>query len=176
MKPYIKYCKSGIIKAIVNTSERWVNYYITWDNYPIAQFPGLWDWLAAEVKAQRLSIASVALEEVGHKAPGCATWLKNHDIRRLPMSNDVLQAAMSIKQQVGIRNDKYHPKGVDENDILIIAAAQHYSATLITNEKRQLGKQNEPTKRKIPAVCDLPGVSVAHKNFLDYIRKSEQVF
>ena len=37
MKPYIKYCKSGIIKAIVNTTERWVNYYTTWDDYPIVE-------------------------------------------------------------------------------------------------------------------------------------------
>lgn len=147
-----------------------------WDNYPLTQFPGLWDWLAAEMQAQRLSIATVALEEVGHKSPDCAAWLKRQNVLRLPMSNDVLQAAMDIKHEVGIRNDQYHPKGVDENDILIIAAARYHGATLVTDEKRQFGKQNEPTKRKIPAVCDLPGVAVAHKNFLDYIRQSQQVF
>ena len=37
MKPYIKYCKSGVIKAIINTTERWVDYYITWDDYPIVE-------------------------------------------------------------------------------------------------------------------------------------------
>lgn len=146
------------------------------DNYPLDQFPGLWDWLAIEIQAQRLSMATVALDEVGHKSPECATWLKGQNIRRLPMSNDVLLAAMDIKQQVGIRNDQYHPKGVDENDILIIAAAQYHGASLITDEKRQFGKQVEPTKLKIPAVCDLPGVAVTHKNFLDYIRQSKQVF
>lgn len=147
-----------------------------WDNYPPTQFPGLWAWLATEIQAQRLSIAMVALEEVGHKSPDCATWLKSQNIRRLPMGNDVLQAAMDIKQQVGIQNDQYHPRGVDENDILIIAAAHYHGATLITDEKRQFGKQNEPTKRKIPAVCDLPRVQVAHLNFLDYLRQSQQVF
>jgi predicted nucleic acid-binding protein len=147
-----------------------------WDNYPLTQFPGLWDWLAAEIQAQRLSIAVVALDEVGHKSPDCATWLKSQNIRRLAMSNDVIQAAMDIKQHVGIQNDQYHPKGVDENDILIIAAAQYHGATLVTNEARQSSSLKEPTRRKIPAVCDLPGVAVAHKNFLDYLRASEQVF
>ncbi len=147
-----------------------------WDNYPPGQFPGLWDWLAGEMKAQRLSMASVALEEAGHKYPECAAWLKSQNIRRLDMSNDVIQAAMQIKQQLGIKNDQYHPKGVDENDIFIIAAAQYHGATLITDEKRQFGKQVEPTKLKIPAVCDLPGVAVTHTNFLDYIRQSRQVF
>ncbi len=147
-----------------------------WDNYPLTQFPGLWDWLAAEIQAQRLSIALVALDEVGHKSPDCLTWLKSQNIRRLAMSNDVIQAAMDIKQHVGIQNDQYHPKGVDENDILIIASAQYHGATLVTNEARQSSSLKEPTRRKIPAVCDLPGVAVAHKNFLDYLRASEQVF
>jgi predicted nucleic acid-binding protein len=147
-----------------------------WDNYPLAQFPGLWDWLAGEIQAKRLSIATIALDEVGHKSPDCATWLRGQNIHRLPMSNDVLKAAMDIKEQVGIRNDQYHPKGVDENDILIIAAALYHGASLITDEKRQFGKQVEPTKLRIPAVCDLPGVAVTHKNFLDYIRQSRQVF
>lgn len=147
-----------------------------WDNYPSTQFPGLWNWLAGEIQAQRLSIPTVALEEVGHKSPVCATWLKSQNIRRLHMGNDVLQAAMEIKKQVGVRNDQYHPKGVDENDILIIAAAQYHGAILLTEEKRQFGKQTEPTKRKIPAVCDLPSVQVAHFNFLDYLRQSQQVF
>jgi len=147
-----------------------------WDNYPLTQFPGLWDWLAGEIQDQRLSIPTVALEEVDHKSPDCATWLKNQDIPRLPMSNAVVQAAKQIKDAVGIQNDKYHPKGVDENDILIIASAQYHGATLVTNEARQSSSPKEPTRRKIPAVCDLPGVAVAHKNFLDYLRASEQVF
>ena len=147
-----------------------------WDNYPLTQFPGLWDWLAGEIQDQRLSIPTVALEEVGHKSPDCATWLKNQNIRRLPMGNAVLQAAKQIKDEVGIQNDKYHPKGVDENDILIIAAAQYNGATLVTNEARQSSSLKEPTRRKIPAVCDLPGVAVANKNFLDYIQQSQQVF
>ena len=37
MKPYIKYCKSGVIEAIINTKDRWVNYYTTWDDYPIVE-------------------------------------------------------------------------------------------------------------------------------------------
>ena len=147
-----------------------------WDNYPLTQFPGLWNWLSAEIQSQRLSIAVVALEEVSHKSPDCATWLKAHNIRRLPMSNAVLQAAKQIKDDVGIQNDQYHPKGVDENDILIIAAAQYHGATLITNEARQSSSPKEPTRRKIPAVCDLPSVAVAHQNFLDFFRASGQIF
>lgn len=147
-----------------------------WDNYPLAQFPGLWSWLASELKSHELAIPVVALEEVGHKVPECAQWLKNADVLKLPMSEAVVMAAMLIKQAVGVVNDQYHPKGVDENDLFIIAAAKVHGAELITNEARQFGAQVETRKYKIPAVCDLSAVGVSSLNFLEYIQKSQKVF
>lgn len=35
-----------------------------WDNYPIDQFPGLWDWLCEEIETGNLSVSKVAYEEV----------------------------------------------------------------------------------------------------------------
>lgn len=64
-----------------------------WDNYPQSQFPGLWIWLAGQVKEHELVIPSVAFDEVGHKAPECAQWLKGMGVLRLPMTNKVVQAA-----------------------------------------------------------------------------------
>ena len=147
-----------------------------WDNYPLVQFPGLWQWLSGEMKTHELAISVVALEEVGHTASECANWLKAAGVLRLPMNANVVMKAMSIKQAIGITNDQYHPKGVDENDIFIIAAAKVYQAELITNEARQFGTQAEARKYKIPAVCDMAVVDVVHMNFLDYIQKSQQVF
>ncbi len=147
-----------------------------WDNYPPAQFPGLWVWLANELKTHELSIPMVALEEVAHMAPECATWLMNAEALRLPMSEAVVMTAMAIKNAIGVVNDQYHPKGVDENDLFIIAAAKVHGAELITNEARQFGAQAEARKYKIPAVCDMPAVGVTTLNFLEYIQKSQQVF
>jgi predicted nucleic acid-binding protein len=147
-----------------------------WDNYPLAQFPGLWQWLAAEVKSQELTIPIVAFDEVTHKAPECAKWLKVASVFRLPMTGEVVKVAMSIKQTIGVVNDQFHPKGVDENDLFIIAAAKVANAELITNEARQFGAQAETRKYKIPAVCDLPSVGVVSMSFLDFIQKSQKVF
>lgn len=147
-----------------------------WDNYPPAQFPGLWGWLANELKTHELAIPVVALEEVGHKLPECAQWLKNAEVLRLPISEAVLMTAMVIKDAIGVVNDKYHPNGVDENDLFIIAAAKVHGAELITNEARQFGAQKMPSKRRIPAVCDMADVKVPNLNFLEYIQKSQQVF
>ena len=147
-----------------------------WDNYPLDQFPGLWRWLGSEVRTHELAIAMVALEEVGHKAPECARWLKSAGVLRLPMSEAVVKAAVAIKQDIGVVNDRYHAKGVDENDIFIIASAKVHGAELITTEARQFGAQLETRKYKIPAVCDMPIVDVANMNFLEYLQKSKQVF
>lgn len=147
-----------------------------WDNYPLAQFPGLWDWMSKEGKLQALCIPAVAWEEVKHKTPECAQWLKASGISKLPTSQAVVMAAMGIKQAIGVVNDHYHPKGVDENDLFIIATAKVHGAVLITNEARQFGAQAEARKYKIPAVCDMTEVGVQSLNFLEYIQKSQQIF
>jgi predicted nucleic acid-binding protein len=147
-----------------------------WDNYPEPQFPPLWNWIATQIKNQQLTISSVALEEVAHKTPDCAAWLKNHQITRLPITNAILQDALRIKHLVGIKNDQFHPKGVGENDIFIIATARAHGAELITDEERQVITPKEPTKRKIPAVCSLPTIEVVSLNFIEYIKRSKAVF
>ena len=148
-----------------------------WDNYPIEQFPGLWEWLAIQIENPNLVIPSIAFEEVSHKAPECCAWLRDNDISRLEVTNAILQDAMRIKTLIGVVDDKYHSKGVDENDLLIIATTRAQQFELISEEARQPTlPQNEPTKRKIPSVCAMGGVGVSCINFIEYIKQSQAVF
>lgn len=147
-----------------------------WDNYPARQFPGLWEWLSEQMQQQRLVMASVALEEVRHKTPDCVQWLQDNGLSQLPIDNAILQAAIQIKALLGIINDRYHAKGVDENDLLIIATAKVHQAELVTDEGRQTTMIEVPAKRKIPAVCAMPQVSVSCLNFIEYIKSSNTVF
>src|SRR5713226_1829351 len=94
-----------------------------WDNYPERQFPGLWEWIAVQIEERNLVMPSVAFDEVAHKTPECGQWLKEHDIELLEISNVILQDAMRTKNLLGVGDDNYHPKGVGENDLLIIATA-----------------------------------------------------
>ena len=48
-----------------------------WDNYPVGQFPGLWEWIAGQIETKELMMSSVAFDEVNHKAPDCGEWLKD---------------------------------------------------------------------------------------------------
>ncbi|MEY3121275.1 MAG: hypothetical protein RI993_100 [Pseudomonadota bacterium] len=147
-----------------------------WDNYPVRQFPGLWEWMVAEIEKKRLVMPGVAFEEVENKTPDCGEWLIDNNLKQLAISSSILQDAVKIKGLLGIVGDNYHPKGVGENDILIIAATRAHRAELVSEEARQPMQPQELSKRKIPAVCNMATVSVPCINFLEYIRRSEEIF
>lgn len=147
-----------------------------WDNYPVGQFPGLWEWMAGQVAAKELVMSNVAFDEVNHKTPECGEWLNENDLERLEINNAILQDAKRIKGLLGIVDDNYHSKGVGENDILIIATARQHGAELVSDEERQTNLPQVSSKRKIPAVCAMPTVSVSCTNFIDFIRASGAVF
>lgn len=115
-------------------------------------------------------------EEVAKKAPDCADWLRENDLQQLEISNAILQGAMQIKELLGIVDDNYHAKGVGENDILIIVTARAHGAELVSDEARQATLPNIPSKRKIPAVCAMNEVAVPCINFIEYIKRSGEIF
>lgn len=147
-----------------------------WDNYPIGQFPGLWEWMASQIEAKQVMMPRVAFDEVGHKSPDCSEWLKENNIEILPVSNAILLGTMQIKNSLGIVDDNYHAKGVDENDLLIIATASENHVELVSDEAKQPGVPQNLSKRKIPAVCAMASVNVSCINFIEYIKASGAVF
>lgn len=147
-----------------------------WDNYPILQFPPLWEWIAEQIDEKKLVMPSVAFDEVENKMPECGKWLEECNIVQLEISNEIVHEAMRIKKLLGIVNDNYHTKGVGENDLLIIATAWVHKTELISDEKRQITPPKESTKRKIPAVCSMKDVAVPCINFIEFIKRSGMIF
>ena len=146
-----------------------------WDNYPEKQFPGLWEWIEVRIQAKDICMSIVAFDEVKLKAPDCANWLTQRGVEQHDITNDIVQDANRIKSLLGIVGDNYHPKGVDENDLLIIATARANGVQLISEEHQPL-EPNEPRKRKIPAVCRMNGVAHPCTNFIEYIKAVGAVF
>jgi hypothetical protein len=147
-----------------------------WDNYPPNQFPALWNWFAEQVTSGDFTTPQVAFDEVKVGSPDCTTWLADAGITRHPVTQDVIQEAMRIKSLLGITNDDFHPNGVGENDVLIIATAKLNSAELISNEALQNTAPTNPKKRRIPSVCALSSVGVPCRSFLKLLRASGTVF
>jgi len=119
-----------------------------WDNYPINQFPGLWEWIAGQIEEGELTISEVAFDEVNAKEPECADWLKECEIEKIRI----------------------------ENDILIIATASVLGVGLISDERQQPQVLQNLSKSKIPKVCQMEGVGVHCSSFIDLIKRSEAVF
>ena len=147
-----------------------------WDNYPIANFPPFWDWIGAEIANGNYAICEVALDEVGHNSPECSKWLKEHGIRKILLNEEILLQAAEIKGILGIAAENYHADGVDENDLLIAAAAAIEADTLLTEESRQPNLPLNRSRFKIPAVCELDEVSIASTNVRELIISSGMIF
>jgi hypothetical protein len=147
-----------------------------WDNYPVEMFPKLWHWLAGEIAAVKVGIPEVAFDEVGHMSPDCHEWLKSAHIQVIDITEATLQAATAIKDMLGIQADAFHPNGVDENDLLVIACAKVNGYQLVSDEKEQPAVPENKKKYKIPTVCKQRDVAVTCGNFLSYLKASGAVF
>lgn len=146
-----------------------------WDNYPIGQFPGLWEWIKQRVEGGLICMSDVAFEEVGHKTPECAEWLRNNHLQHIAVTEAILLEAFRIKGLLGIEEDRYG-SGVDENDLIIIATARLHGIELVTNEAFQAALPVQKRKYKIPAVCNMDTVKVPEIDFIGYLKRSEAVF
>jgi hypothetical protein len=147
-----------------------------WDNYPQQQFPPFWDWIESQITSQNLAMPRKAFDEVKGRCPDCWDWLKARSLLVIPVSPEILAEAVRIKSVLGISNDQYHPKGVSENDIFIIATARVTGMALVSNEALQPVSQRIPSKCKIPAVCNMPAIGVRCVSLIKYIRESGGVF
>lgn len=117
----------------------------------------------------------VAYDEVGHKSPDCQTWLQQRGLVAVAITNEIVQEANRVNNLLGIVNDNYHPDGIDENDLLIIAMAQVQGLELVSQEHQPTPPAN-PLRRKIPTVCRMPTVEVHCMNFIDHLKQSGTVF
>lgn len=145
-----------------------------WDNYPIEQFPKLWEWLGEQCASGEITMSVVALDEVVHVSPECCKWLNDFDIRKLSVTNSIVQMALELKVSLGIENQV--GLGVGENDLFIVATAAINHCGLISNEAVQLKLPLLKSKYKMPAVCAMSNVNVSCVSFLDYLKASNIVF
>ncbi len=149
---------------------------LAWYEYSKDLFPPLWTWIGEQFSCGEFAVSEVAYSEVKAKSPECTDFLDSFGIQTLPVTADVVAAALQVKNMLGIQNDEYHSKGVGENDLLIVATAIVEGASLVSEEGRQQILPDVMSKCKIPAVCALNGVNVECIRFIELLRLSKKSF
>ena len=74
---------------------------------------------------------------------------------------------MKLEKEYQIRKDS--KRGVDENDLKLIAYAMLYEKTVVTEEGKQHNKPEKKYNSKIPLVCKEQGVECI--NFVEMLRR-----
>ena len=73
-----------------------------WDNYPLAQFPRLWDWLGSQIGAGLVTLSETADKEVCSKLANCGQWLKDQGLAVVVNTPATLLEASQIKTLLNI--------------------------------------------------------------------------
>ena len=97
-------------------------------------------------------------------------------LKTIIVDDAVMKVALQVHRLLGVDSRGFHPKGVDENDILCIAAASVNGFTVVSDEAPQANLPQDIRKCKIPAACDILPAKVACTNLNRYIRSSKIVF
>ena len=113
-------------------------------------------------------------EIVKGEATDVHSWLSGKSLPTVAMSVKIHDAAQFIKDGLGIEDDDYSPKGVNENDVFIIATAKVYGCAIVTEEGEQQQLPSIGENYKMPAVCHKNNIQVG--NFLAILTKSGKVF
>ena len=149
----------------------------------------MWEWLAKEIDADSIQTIKPVFEEIKHIDADCSDWLggkayqlrqtmiRCQGIQKPEISNALIKTVNILKREIGIAGDiEGNAKGVDDNDMYLIASAFIHKKTVISNEAQQNDKPREKRNYKIPLVCQHinPGVKVL--SFLEFIKLRKQIF
>ncbi|PID49947.1 MAG: DNA-binding protein [Proteobacteria bacterium] len=129
-----------------------------WDNYPInyEPFPALWDSMQNLIEQDLIVFSEANFKEISYNSRDCYDWLKEVNPTIIRPSNDIARTLLSIKNnELGITEDNYHAKGVDEGDLFAIATAKSLGFVLVNNEAKQANDPQDKSKVCIGALTAL---------------------
>ena len=141
----MKKAKSDTKVYVFDTSailECWVR------SYPPDVFPGLYDFLSAEIEEGKLVAPDEVLYEIGKKDDDVLAWGKKNRTMFLPLDEEIQMAAVDILEDFPRLVEAGGKRSVA--DPFVIALAKVKDGIVVTMEK------NIATERRIriPRVCD----------------------
>ena len=133
------------------------------EHYPKDVFPSLWSQLAEH--QTNIALIKPIYDQVDPISPAdnnkttnekrikypLRTWMINNQFAETPIDESIERKSLELEKEYQIKNKS---KGVDENDLKLIAYAKLNDKTVVTEEGRQQQEPNEKYNYKIPLVCD----------------------
>ncbi len=119
--------------------------------YPPAVFPTLWQQLKRH--KDKLTIIEPILDEIKPGHGGLREWL---DSNGFTIAYDTESESLRLEKDYKIDSTT---KGVNKNDIMLIAHAKVQNKTVVTSENYQTTKPSHKCNYKIPLVCKTEGVA-----------------
>lgn len=123
-----------------------------WRDYPIQNFPKIWDWVESLGRNEIGGMSEVVFKELEKGGDECYDWFKDRKKLFVHPNDDDIQA--EVKRLVTSYNNFGWITGKNEGDPYVVALALVKGAVVVTNES----PSNNMNGPKIPDVCRVEGV------------------
>ncbi|NGP87552.1 DUF4411 family protein [Fodinibius halophilus] len=139
-----------------------------WRDYPIENFPPVWEKLGELGANNTLGMSELILAELQRGGDELYDWAKTRETDLVIPTSDTINSEVSYL--VNTYNNFGIITGKNEADPFVVAVAKAHNCIVVTNERRS-GDLNGP---KIPDVCleeEIPWI-----RFIDIIKRENIVF
>ena len=138
-----------------------------WRDYPIQNFPNIWDWVENLGREQIGGMSEVVFQELERGGDECYNWFKDRkELFVHPNDEDIQNEVRRLVNtyNFGLTASK------NAGDPYVIALAKVKNAVVVTNES----PSNNMNGPKIPDVCRVEGIQ--RIKFVQVITKEGVVF
>lgn len=123
-----------------------------WRDYPIQNFPKIWEWIEQIGKERIGGMSEVVFKELEKGGDECFDWFKQRKSLFVHPNDQEIQ--VEVKRLVTNYNNFGIITGKNEGDPYVVALAKIKGAVVVTNES----PSNDMNGPKIPDVCREEGV------------------
>ncbi|CAN5237908.1 DUF4411 family protein [soil metagenome] len=139
-----------------------------WRDYPIENFPKIWDWIEQMGKNGVAGMSEVVFQELEKGGDECFDWFKQRKEHFVYPNDEEVQR--ELERLVNSYNNFGIITGKNEGDPFVVALAIVKDCTVVTNESMS-NNMNGP---KVPDVCRAEGIQWI--KFVDVIRREGVTF
>ncbi|MDZ7808356.1 MAG: DUF4411 family protein [Gracilimonas sp.] len=139
-----------------------------WRDYPIQNFPKIWDWIESLGEIEIGGMSEVVFDELAKGGDECYDWFKKRRDIFIHPSDQAIQA--EVQRLVTSYNNFGLTTGKNEGDPYVVALAIVKNAIVVTNES----PSNDMNGPKIPDICRAEDIS--RIKFVEVITREGVVF